>query len=127
MVLSRTVALHHHERWDGTGYPSAAAGADIPLSARVAAVADSFAAMIQHRPYRAAMTLEAARAEIHRPPAVISTQTAQPPLNRVGRELCLTSRPTVPKSLLKPETVMIKSLSIVAAFAALILVQPARW
>lgn len=66
MVLSRTVALHHHERWDGTGYPSAAAGADIPLSARVAAVADSFAAMIQHRPYRAAMTLEAARAEIHR-------------------------------------------------------------
>lgn len=66
MVLSRTVALYHHERWDGAGYPSSAAGADIPLSARVAAVADSFAAMIQRRPHRAPMSLEAARAEIHR-------------------------------------------------------------
>lgn len=66
MVLASTVALHHHERWDGTGYPTATAGADIPLSGRVAAVADCFAAMIQRRPHRAAMSLEAARAEISR-------------------------------------------------------------
>jgi HD-GYP domain-containing protein (c-di-GMP phosphodiesterase class II) len=43
-----------HERWDGTGYPDRLAGDDIPLGARIVAVADAFAAMTAERPYRAA-------------------------------------------------------------------------
>ncbi|CAN5685756.1 hypothetical protein BH23GEM6_BH23GEM6_05020 [soil metagenome] len=43
---------HHHERWDGAGYPAGLAGMDIPQGARILAVADSFAAMIAPRPYR---------------------------------------------------------------------------
>lgn len=45
--------LHHHERWDGTGYPRGRAGERIPLEARILAVADSFDAMTSTRPYRA--------------------------------------------------------------------------
>jgi putative two-component system response regulator len=49
------VVLHHHERFDGTGYPYGLRGSSIPLAARVVAVADSFDAMTTDRPYRAAM------------------------------------------------------------------------
>jgi hypothetical protein len=66
--LSDAVPLvrHHHERWDGGGYPDGLAGAAIPLGARVFAVADALDAMTSHRPYRAAMPLAAARAELAR-------------------------------------------------------------
>jgi hypothetical protein len=47
--------LYHHERWDGTGYPHGLGGEDIPLMARILAVADSFDAMTSSRPYRQAM------------------------------------------------------------------------
>jgi response regulator RpfG family c-di-GMP phosphodiesterase len=57
---------HHHERWDGKGYPDGLAGAQIPLWARIISVADSFDAMTQDRPYRKALPLEEARAEIER-------------------------------------------------------------
>jgi putative nucleotidyltransferase with HDIG domain len=49
------IVLHHHERWDGHGYPSGLAGADIPLAARVFAVCDALDAMTADRPYRAAL------------------------------------------------------------------------
>ncbi|MCC6511354.1 MAG: HD-GYP domain-containing protein [Pirellulaceae bacterium] len=49
--------LYHHERWDGRGYPQGLAGDDIPLMARIIAVADSFDAMTSSRPYRHAMPL----------------------------------------------------------------------
>jgi hypothetical protein len=49
------VVLHHHEQWDGKGYPSGLAGEEIPLLARIVAVADSFDAMGSDRPYRAGM------------------------------------------------------------------------
>jgi hypothetical protein len=52
--------LHHHERWDGGGYPRGLAGEAIPLFARVIAVADSFDAMTSTRPYRAGMSRERA-------------------------------------------------------------------
>ncbi|TLM66471.1 MAG: HD-GYP domain-containing protein [Actinobacteria bacterium] len=52
---------HHHERWDGSGYPDGLAGDDIPRAARVIAVADSFDAMTTDRPYRAAMSVGEAR------------------------------------------------------------------
>jgi HD-GYP domain-containing protein (c-di-GMP phosphodiesterase class II) len=58
--------LHHHERWDGTGYPHALAGGRIPLEARVLAVADAFDAMTSHRPYRRALSDDQALAEVER-------------------------------------------------------------
>jgi len=51
---------HHHERWDGTGYPDRLSGVDIPFGARVIAVADAFDAMTSDRVYRPALSFEAA-------------------------------------------------------------------
>ena len=68
----------HHERWDGTGYPRGLKGEEIPLAARVFAVADSFDALTSDRPYRRAWTEEAALACIregsgtHFDPAVVA-------------------------------------------------------
>jgi diguanylate cyclase (GGDEF)-like protein len=58
--------LHHHERWDGTGYPSGLKGDAIPLEARILAIADAFEAMTAPRPYRRALSIEAAVAELRR-------------------------------------------------------------
>ena len=58
--------LYHHERWDGTGYPAGKAGEEIPLEARVLAIADAFDAMTSDRPYRRALTHEEALAEVER-------------------------------------------------------------
>jgi HD-GYP domain-containing protein (c-di-GMP phosphodiesterase class II) len=57
---------HHHERWDGTGYPDGLAGERIPLGARIIAVADAFDAMTSDRVYRPAMPVEEAFAELHK-------------------------------------------------------------
>ena len=54
--------LHHHERWDGKGYPHGLKQESIPLMARILAVADSFDAMTSSRPYRGAMPIERAAA-----------------------------------------------------------------
>jgi PAS domain S-box-containing protein len=51
------IALTHHERWDGTGYPEGLAGEEIPLDGRIVAVADVFDALLSDRPYRPAMSL----------------------------------------------------------------------
>jgi response regulator RpfG family c-di-GMP phosphodiesterase len=58
------VVRHHHERWDGTGYPDGLVGTDIPLGARVFAVADALDAMTCDRPYRLARDWHSAGAEI---------------------------------------------------------------
>jgi ribonuclease P protein subunit RPR2 len=55
---------HHHERFDGTGYPDRLRGDDIPLPARIFSVADSFDAMTSDRPYRGAIGVERAIAEL---------------------------------------------------------------
>lgn len=60
----REMILHHHERWDGQGYPYELRGTEIPLGARIIAVADSLSAMMQYRPYRSAMGFTQARDEI---------------------------------------------------------------
>jgi putative nucleotidyltransferase with HDIG domain len=60
----RNILLHHHERWDGKGYPEGLAGADIPFLSRILAVADSFDAMTNNRPYRSAMDIPAALEEL---------------------------------------------------------------
>jgi putative nucleotidyltransferase with HDIG domain len=56
------VVYHHHERWDGKGYPDGLAGEKIPLGARIVAVVDAYDAMTSDRPYRNAMLLEEAAA-----------------------------------------------------------------
>jgi HD-GYP domain-containing protein (c-di-GMP phosphodiesterase class II) len=60
------IVRHHHERWDGKGYPDGIVGAAIPLGARIFAVADSFDAMTSDRPYRRAMSVKDARVEVAR-------------------------------------------------------------
>src|SRR5947209_1030486 len=58
------IVRSHHERWDGRGYPDELARDEIPVGARIFAVADALDAMTSHRPYRRAMSWEPARAEI---------------------------------------------------------------
>ncbi|PLW83947.1 two-component system response regulator [Kineobactrum sediminis] len=58
--MAHEIALTHHEKWDGSGYPHGLAGADIPLSGRIAALADVFDALTSERPYKKAWTVEAA-------------------------------------------------------------------
>jgi response regulator RpfG family c-di-GMP phosphodiesterase len=58
------IVRSHHERWDGRGYPDALVREEIPIGARIFAVADALDAMTSHRPYRRAMSWDAARAEI---------------------------------------------------------------
>lgn len=58
------IVLQHHERMDGSGYPQGLKADDILLEARILAVADTVEAMMSHRPYRAALTMEQALAEI---------------------------------------------------------------
>jgi HD-GYP domain-containing protein (c-di-GMP phosphodiesterase class II) len=64
---------HHHERYDGRGYPDRLRGTEIPLPARIIAVADTYDAMTSHRPYRAALSPREAALEI---------------TNEAGRQLC---------------------------------------
>lgn len=69
----------HHERWDGTGYPEGLRGEQIPLAARIFAVADVYDALTSNRPYRAAWTQARARAYTseqagkHSDPQVVET------------------------------------------------------
>ena len=102
-VLSGVAFLHgeglrvvrsHHERWDGTGYPDGVAGPEIPLSARVFAVADALDAMTSDRPYRRARPWTQAGRELVEEsgrqfdPAVVRAFTAsEPGLRRVYEEL----------------------------------------
>ena len=58
------IVRSHHERWDGRGYPDGLGADEIPLGARIFAVADALDAMTSHRPYRRAMSWQAARTEI---------------------------------------------------------------
>jgi putative nucleotidyltransferase with HDIG domain len=58
------IVRHHHERWDGTGYPDGLSGRAIPLGARIVAVCDAYRAMTEDRPYRKALSTQEARAEL---------------------------------------------------------------
>jgi HD-GYP domain-containing protein (c-di-GMP phosphodiesterase class II) len=60
------VVRHHHEKWDGTGYPHRLKGEDIPLGSRIICIADAFDAMITTRPYREGMPIDVAVSELVR-------------------------------------------------------------
>ncbi|HYM14370.1 MAG TPA: diguanylate cyclase [Dehalococcoidia bacterium] len=64
--LERAVARWHHERWDGSGYPDGLVGDQIPLAARIVAVADAFDALTTERPYKRAWPVDEAMSEVHR-------------------------------------------------------------
>jgi len=64
MHMARDIALTHHEKWNGSGYPHGLAGAAIPMAGRIAALADVFDALTSERPYKKAWTVEAAVALI---------------------------------------------------------------
>jgi PAS domain S-box-containing protein len=64
LMLGEQIALTHHERWDGGGYPAGLAGYAIPIAGRIVAVADVFDALTHERPYKRAWTIEDAVAEI---------------------------------------------------------------
>jgi putative two-component system response regulator len=64
LQLAASIALSHHERWDGGGYPRGLAGETIPLVGRIVAVADAFDALTHDRPYKAASPVDDAVAEI---------------------------------------------------------------
>lgn len=57
LQLAEVIAISHHERWDGQGYPRQIAGADIPIAGRIVAVADAFDALTNDRPYRRALSV----------------------------------------------------------------------
>ncbi len=64
MYVAEEIARGHHEKWDGTGYPQRLRGAEIPLAARITALADVFDALTHVRPYKTAWSIEASLAEI---------------------------------------------------------------
>ncbi len=66
MQMAEQIALTHHERWDGTGYPAGLRGDAIPLTGRIVAVTDVFDALSSDRPYRSAWPRERVREEITR-------------------------------------------------------------
>ncbi|MBF0142756.1 MAG: response regulator [Magnetococcales bacterium] len=66
LEVARLIALTHHERWDGGGYPQGLSGVGIPLLARITTLADVFDALLARRPYKEAWPVERAVAEIRR-------------------------------------------------------------
>ncbi|SFM02974.1 putative two-component system response regulator [Methylobacterium pseudosasicola] len=88
--LAAEIAEAHHEKWDGSGYPKGLAGTEIPLAARIVAVADVFDALTTQRPYKEAMSFEAALACIradsgrHFDPACVEAFCARWPDIRVA-------------------------------------------
>jgi len=58
VALAQSIALNHHEKWDGSGYPKGLKGEDIPIEARIASICDVFDALTSERPYKKAWPIE---------------------------------------------------------------------
>ena len=90
LKIARTIALCHHEKWDGSGYPHGCKGADIPLIGRITAIADVFDALTSARPYKPAWPVVDAVREIeqgsgsHFDPALLRAfQRVLPEIERI--------------------------------------------
>jgi putative two-component system response regulator len=85
LSMAREIALTHHEKWDGSGYPKGLAGEDIPLVGRIVALADVFDALTSERPYKKAWSTEASLDYLHEQrgrhfdPALVELFTARLP------------------------------------------------
>jgi putative two-component system response regulator len=66
LEVAEKIVRHHHERWDGRGYPDGLAGEDIPAVARITAVADVFDVLVHERPYKDSWSVGDAVAEIRK-------------------------------------------------------------
>lgn len=77
--LAKEIACYHHEKWDGTGYPYGLMGDEIPLSARLMALADVYDALISKRCYKAAMSIRRWSPSYWRGAAVTSIPTSRMP------------------------------------------------
>ena len=91
--------LHHHERWDGSGYPNGLAGDEIPLGARIIFVADAYDAMTSQRVYRQPLSVHEALAELRR---CAGTQFDPEIVRAFSRELSLGGNQVSPKDPLLP-------------------------
>jgi putative two-component system response regulator len=129
LPLAAEIALSHHERWDGTGYPRGLAGEQIPLAGRIVAVADAFDALTHDRPYKPALPLDAALDEImassgtHFDPGVIEAfagldhaRLASPPADELRGELTASDYARVaqrpPQSKLPPQLELLGELAL---------------
>lgn len=90
LETARIIALSHHEKWDGSGYPGGLKGEDIPLAGRIVAIADVFDALLSVRPYKPAFSVEKSlalmEAEIGRhfdPDLMIAFRKALPEIFRI--------------------------------------------
>ena len=90
--LAAEIAISHHEKWDGTGYPRGLAGTDIPLSGRITAVADVCDALLSVRPYKQPWSLDAVRTHLvenagsHFDPDIVAALVARwPELSAIYR------------------------------------------
>src|SRR5262245_39694410 len=93
------IVRHHHERWDGTGYPDRLAGEDIPLLARVVAVCDAFDAMTSDRPYhtnKKGMPVDKAFAEVEKQAGRQFDPTAAAAFRGIRDQVLLTMRELSP-------------------------------
>ena len=83
MNMAKTIALTHHEKWDGTGYINGLKGEDIPLEGRICTLCDAFDAMTTDRHYRKALSIEDAMAEIE----LLSSKHFDPHLVKLFKQM----------------------------------------
>ena len=85
--MAETIAMTHHERWDGSGYPRGLQGTEIPLVGRICAVGDVFDALISARPYKRAWSIDEALQELERQAGVLLDPDLVAALVRVRDDL----------------------------------------
>lgn len=110
LKMAETIAMTHHERWDGAGYPRGLAGEKIPLVGRICAVCDVFDALTSERPYKRSWSFEDAVKEIKRldgsyfdPKVVSAFMKVLPKIKAISKEVDMMSAQSVKEALKKRE------------------------